>query len=599
MKKMNLLCLVVLTVVCFGCSKKGSVITGELKKWHKITLTFDGPETSESANPNPFLYYNLTVTFKNGNSSYKVPGYYAADGNAANTSADSGNKWRVHFSPDAEGSWTYHVSFRKGENVAVSSESQKSESAEYMDGTSGSFHIGPSDKTAPDLRAKGRLKYVSKNYLQFAETGEYFLKVGADAPENLFAYEDFDGDFKTDGHKDQFIKNWEPHLKDWQLGDPTWQNGKGKGLIGAINYLSSKGMNVFSFLTLNIEGDDQNVFPYTNYDERLRIDVSKMDQWEIVLNHGNNMGMYLHFKTSEVENQLLLDGGEVGIERKLYYRELISRFAHHLALNWNIGEENGTWGKNERKGQTTEQRLAMAQFFSEFDPYHHHVVIHNGQPFDDLLVPDVKYTGLSVQTNKPDFSNVHGVVLNWLEKSSQAGLNWVVAVDEPGDATHSLITDEEDPNHDNARKNALWGTLMAGGAGVEWYFGYKHPHSDLTCQDWRSRDKMWDQCKIALDFFKENQIPFWEMTNADGLSSNQDSYCFIKENEVYLVYLKNGGSTDLDLSKTEESFQLLWFNPRTGKFVGSAISINGGQKVNVGPPPLDKNNDWAVLIRKN
>ena len=26
-------------------------ISGELKKWHKVTLTFDGPETSEAANP--------------------------------------------------------------------------------------------------------------------------------------------------------------------------------------------------------------------------------------------------------------------------------------------------------------------------------------------------------------------------------------------------------------------------------------------------------------------------------------------------------------------------------------------------------------------
>jgi len=71
------------------------------------------------------------------------------------------------------------------------------------------------------------------------------------------------------------------HIKDWNRGDPTWQNAKGKGIIGAINYLASKGMNVFSFLPLNIEGDDRNVFPYTTYDERLRMDVSRLAQWEI------------------------------------------------------------------------------------------------------------------------------------------------------------------------------------------------------------------------------------------------------------------------------------------------------------------------------
>ena len=52
----------------------------------------------------------------------------------------------------------------------------------------------------------------------------------------------------------------------------------------------------------------------------------------------------MHFKTQETENEQLLDGGNVGVERKVYYRELIARFGHHLALNWNMGEENGEMG---------------------------------------------------------------------------------------------------------------------------------------------------------------------------------------------------------------------------------------------------------------
>ncbi len=86
------------------------VPTGELKKWHKITLTFTGPETNETATPNPFTDYRLNVTFVNGPSIYTVPGYFAADGDAANTSASSGDKWRVHFAPDKTGVWNYVVS---------------------------------------------------------------------------------------------------------------------------------------------------------------------------------------------------------------------------------------------------------------------------------------------------------------------------------------------------------------------------------------------------------------------------------------------------------------------------------------------------------
>ena len=57
-------------------------ISGELKQWHDVVLTFDGPSASETAEPNPFLDYRLNVTFTKGGRTYAVPGYFAADGNA-------------------------------------------------------------------------------------------------------------------------------------------------------------------------------------------------------------------------------------------------------------------------------------------------------------------------------------------------------------------------------------------------------------------------------------------------------------------------------------------------------------------------------------
>lgn len=577
---------------------KVAEISGELKTWYKITLTFTGPETDEQANPNPFLDYRLNVTFTREDKSYLVPGYFAADGNAANSSADSGNQWQVHFAPDQTGIWKYEVSFRRGENIAVSDDPNAGRSAGFMDGETGSFTVEPTDKTDRDFRGRGRLEYVGEHVLRFAETGEYFLKAGADAPENFLAYQDFDGDFKNDGHHDELVKTWQPHVRDWHSGDPAWQNGKGKGIIGAINYLALQGMNVFSFLTLNIAGDDQNVFPYTSYDERVRMDISRLAQWEIVFEHADRLGLYLHFKTQEAENQELLDGGALGVERRLYYRELIARFSHHLALNWNLGEENGAWGNHE--GQTTAERRAMAGYFWEHDPYQHHIVIHNGQSFDDLLGDRSALTGVSVQTNRPDFSQVHDAILHWVDESEKAGKPWVVAIDEPGDAQHALIPDQEDPNHDNARQNALWGMFMSGGAGVEWYFGYAHPESDLTCQDWRSRANMWDQCRYALEFFREYNIPFTEMTNGDELTTDQNDYCFYKAGELYLVYMKSAGDNRIDLEAHNTTFQVYWFNPRSGGKLerGTVHSISGPDAQNIGNPPEAPEQDWLVVIRR-
>ena len=596
-------CFTLLVFIALGQDQNNTIqgkpeITGELKKWHKVTLSFTGPETEEMHTYNPFLNYRLNVTFRNDNKLYIIPGYFAADGDAGETSATKGNKWRVHFSPDEIGEWEYEVSFRKGTNVAVSSEQFAGQGAGFMDGQKGSFIVSETDKVGRDFRAKGRLQFVNKTYLRFAENGEYFLKAGVDAPENVFAYEDFDGDFKTDGHKDNFIKKWEAHIGDWNTGDPTWQKGKGKGLIGGLNYLASKGLNALSFLTLNIAGDDKNVFPYVHYNNYERIDVSKMDQWEVVFEHADKLGLFLHFKTSEAENQGLLDNGDLGPQRKLYYRELIARFGHHLALNWNIGEENGKWmAKEITPWQTTTQRLACAQYFHDHDPYQHHVVIHNGQQFYDLLGPESKYTGLSIQTNREDFANVHGAVLRWRNLAKAAKKIWANAVDEPGDHRYSLVPDKINPQHNNARQNALWGALMAGAWGIEWYFGYENEHSDLTCEDWRSRDKMWDQCNHALSFFNQNDIPYWEMEPMDKLTENDD-FILAKEKEQVVIYQKMGSKKETILPEFSGMYSTRWFNPRTGKFVGEEQKIKASGTLNIGQPPIEEEKDWVVLIQK-
>ncbi len=595
-------------VLCRGwvVAQTPITVSGEVKQWHNVTLTIDGPDASEEGETNPFTDYRMEVTFVHPETglTYQVPGYFAADGDAANSSATSGNKWRAHLAPDHVGEWTYTVSFRKGAGVAVSDDPAAGEPVESIDGQEGELVVDPTDKIGRDFRGKGRLEYVGKHHLKFAGNNEFFLKAGVDAPENLFAYSDFDGDFKSDGHKDNLVKDWQPHVQDWNEGDPSWQDGKGKGLIGAVNYLASQGLNVFSFLTLNIDGDDRNVFPYTSYDQRTRIDCSKMDQWEMILSHGDRMGMYLHFKTQEAENVNLLDNGELGSQRKLYYRELIARFGHHLAMNWNLGEEVGLGHK-----VSTEKKVAWANYFAEHDPYHHHIVIHNGDNHFDLLGDASALTGFSLQTNKADFRNVHGMTLKYLRRSAAAGKPWVVACDEPGDASHALIPDDEDPTRDNARQNALWGNIMAGGAGVEWYFGYKHAHSDLSCQDFRVRENMWKQSHIALDFFRKKKIPFWNMSNANNLLISDNGYCLAmnessgdegaEQSELYVVYAKQAAGTALDLTDASGVFEVLWFDPRSGGNIqiGSVEAVKGGGKYMLGQPPVDADRDWVAIVK--
>ncbi|WP_228710763.1 DUF5060 domain-containing protein [Saccharobesus litoralis] len=586
-------------------------VSGELKKWHSITLTFDGPYVSETDEENPFTHYQLNAVFthKQSQKQYKIPGFFAADGDAANTGASSGNKWRVIFTPDEIGEWQWRVSFRKAPFIAVSELDYSGFVGGEIDNSQGQFNVKASDKTWPDFRERGRLQYVNQPYLRFADKGGYFIKAGPDSPENLLSYQDFDGTFHNDGHKDQLVKTWQAHEQDWQQGDPSWQKGKGKGLIGALNYIASKGMNSISFLTLNIVGDDQNVFPYVDYDTYDRFDVSKLEQWNIVFSHAQSLGLFLHFKTQEAENQGLLDNGGLGLHRQLYYRELIARFGHHLALNWNMGEENGNWyPRHQTMPQSTSQRIAMARYFKEQDPYNHHVVIHNGNFFEDLTGADSFYTGVSIQTSQKDFGSVHNQVKKVRSWPVANGKPFAVAVDEPGDAEFALQPDKFDPNHDLARMNGLWGALTGGAWGTEWYFGYKREHSDLTAQDWRSRDKFWTQAKHALDFFKMADVPYQNAQNLD--SSMINAWALGVRGEFYIVYAKTADkSLKIKLPQGQANYSVQWYNPRSGgKFIkGSVEHINVDKPLKyyfqsvtqeLGKPPSQHNQDWVALVKR-
>ena len=152
-------------------------MSGELKQWHKVTLTLDGPWARESDDdPNPFTDYRLTVTFRHesGSPQYVVPGYFAADGDAANSSGDAGTEWRAHLSPDKAGRWTYHVSFVQGKQAALDPSIIGKPLARY-DGKTGSFEIAATDKTGRDFRGEGRLQYVGKHHLRFAGGGKVAL----------------------------------------------------------------------------------------------------------------------------------------------------------------------------------------------------------------------------------------------------------------------------------------------------------------------------------------------------------------------------------------------------------------------------------------
>ncbi|MFO7934622.1 MAG: DUF5060 domain-containing protein [Bacteroidales bacterium] len=647
MRHITYVLLAFLVLSCKSPAGQQVRVEGELLKWHKVTLVLNGPETSETDRENPFLDYWVEAIFTRGERTIRVPGYFAADGNAGESSAEAGNVWKVHFRPDETGIWNYRISFRKGNDIAVLDGKGLGE-AMGPDGVEGTFEIAASDKQEPDLRAKGRIVNGEKGYFIFQDSEEIWIKSGADSPENFLAYEDFDQtsrfSLKTEvreGEADpqKSLHRYEPHRGDWTGSDPTWKGGKGKGIIGAVNYLASRGVNSIYMLTMNIIGDGKDVWPYTDHNERYRFDCSKLDQWEMVFDHMEKKGIMMHFVLQETENECLLDMGHTGVQRRVYLRELVARFGHHLGVTWNIGEENGptNWSPI---GMTDAQKKAMATYLKTVNPYPCNVVVHthsNDRYQDEYLTPLLGFEhldGPSMQVGNPQ--RVHTRILKWVNESRSAGDRWIVNLDEIGPAWKGVLPDSHDPGHDTVRHHCLWGTLLAGGGGVEWYFGYRFPHNDLNCEDFRSRENWWKQSALATRFV--SAYPLEGMQNRDELVSTEGAYCLAKPGELYLIYLPIGWQSarlEADLSNLEAdrpgleadpsrleadrpgltgedpdvagergpagSLQVAWFDPRNGGSLqeGGVTSISGAGPHDLGAPPASSGMDWVAVVGRS
>ena len=565
-----------------GETTTGATVSGELKQYHKVTLTYDSEQIfQETATTYENHRMDVTFTAPSGKT-FKIPGYFAADGNAHNTSATSGTKWRGNFLPTETGVYSYSTSFQKGDVIAANP-SIIGDSAEF-DGDSGSFTIANTDKTGVDFRAKGKIGYNEKRYAQFSN-GEHYLEFGADSPETFLEYTDFDN--TANG------KTFSAHAADYKVGNPSWQEGKGTEIIGAMNYLASEQMNVQYFVAMSITGDGGDTFPFTTTTDYTTYDVSKLAQWEIVFDHMTTIGITAEMVFLETENLNWFEDNE-GIvtdsfadSRKIYYREMIARFGHLNGIIYTIGEE-ANWASGDDQ-YSAAQILEAANFIDTLTPYKDLISVHNGPSNDDSIFSSLlggqNLNTISFQGNWDDELHGHDAILNWINESNATVNQWIVRYTEP-------FSPSADPDIDIWTADSLWAALTAGSAGVHYYAG---GGEDLSASNYRDFDSYYNRMRFAYTFFKDNNIPFWEMTNNDGLLSQ--GYLLSKDQEYYVGFLKNGGNTTISLSGATP-YRIKWYNPRNGGDLvnGTLTTLNSGATVAIGLPPNNTNKSWVFLI---
>jgi len=146
---------------------------------------------------------------------------------------------------------------------------------------------------------------------------------------------------------------------------------------------------------------------------------------------------------------------------------------------------------------------------------------------------------------------------------------------------------------------------MAGGGGTTAYFGTNNADNHYKTVDYSSRSIWWESSSIAFSFFNK-YLPYTEMKAANELIGNKSArkglgYCFAKKDSVYAIYLPSSREVPkLDLSNDTLSFEVRWYNPRSGGGLqqGSVTTVESGSKVNLGTPPSRPNADWVVLVTK-
>ena len=548
--------------------------SGTFKKWEEITLDFTGSHNpmSETSTPNPFMDYRLNVTITNGIKTYQIPGYFIGNG-----SGSLGNKWRIHFMADSEGTWSYTADLRTGTNVAVNTGGTNVP----ITPNSGTFVVSGESTLGGFYTNCGKLRYVGKHYLQCAKTGRSWIKGGTNSPEN------------------------------WLAGADT---GNEANIKNALNYLSSQKVNNIYFLPNNIGGDGRGdthpfVFNYTTnsnvtYDNLVRYKTTRLNKWNDIFKYAIEKDIALEFVLNEIEdgNRLLL-GPNLTNQRKLFYREMVARYSHHPAVRWIITEENAFSNTN---------LISFAGYIKSIDPYQNPIAVHTPLDYLDFyegLIGNPSFDSASIQfsTFKDSADNASIFSETWRKKSKEKNRSWVIDLDEAilkEDQRYGLRKE----NMADLRKRVLYPGYFSG-SNISWYYGYDH---DLGISMFKFQDRepmwqwMWYARKLLLEFPDIDQfIPGDELVTSQNFGGGK-AQVYYNPGKVYLIYMANttnGENLKINLnSASGKALTLRWYNPRTGEYSGSAQNINGSSSISINQSPsasTGDRDDWVVVIKAN
>lgn len=578
--------------------------------WHPLVMDVAGPTTSETdLSPHPFLDYRLDVTFTspNGNA-FDVPGFFAGNGRGHG----QGSIWRVRFTPDEPGEWRWSVAFEQGENIAVAEKDDVAGVTPVGEhGAFGTVLVAQRDPASHGLLAQGRIDSVAEHYLKQAD-GDYWINGGINGPEDFFGYAGFDNTLdppagRVTAQPESSLHLYAAHVDDWRRGDPdfisTSSGVSSHGIIGTINFLAAQSINSINVLPMNLGAGGANTYPFIDATgtpfANTRYDVSKLHQWNLVLNHMQEKGVAAHIILAQhsMANREWLDQGTLGPQRKLFLREMLARFSYLNGVKWTLSNE---------RSDNTDLDLGIADYLRSLDWAEHPIAVHvNADPLNaERVNADRVNTGLDSFAAYTLFDNAsvqstaataEQAIETWREHSVSADIHRVIDSTPTGPAMTL-----DDDGIEELRRRVLY-PIYFSGANLE---GVNHllpiPGDTMQAEDFRRLEPVYRYMRVTRTFLQEN-VPIERALPADtrlsgGLEGDQ---LFGIADEIYAAWFGDGRGDRRILAGSDISAQweLQWFNPLTGSATGAPV-IRVGNQFGTGSAPGETSQDWMLIAKR-
>ena len=326
-----------------------------------------------------------------------------------------------------------------------------------MTGIGGRSSSARTDKPAPDFRAKGMLRYVGKRYLQFAQTGEFFIKGGADSPENFLAYADFDGTYDTE----ELTREGEAAGREVH---PSLSAAR-RGLAAGRPHLEGRqGQGHHRCPELpGLQGHEQRLLPHLQHRRRRRQGRLALDRSQRASSASiaaswtsgrsssrtwTGSACMLHVVTQETENDQGLDGGELGraAEALLPRADRPLRPPPGPGLEPRRGEHEHR-PRSARPSPSTSTTWTPTTIRSSATPSPASTTRSTARCWAIAY-----FEGPSLQTN-----DTHGQTIKWIDRSAAAGRPWFVCLDEIGPSHTGVKPDNDDYRARRGAKQAPLG----------------------------------------------------------------------------------------------------------------------------------------------